>query len=247
VIGKAPYFFFAGCLLAALLIIVISLPATSVAGAESANTGYTIWRTSGCEGCHSLFGQGGAFAPDLTHIYSQRGEAYLREFIVNPSAFHPGQRVMPRFGLTVGEMDELLRFLVWADSQAGEWPPNPINVSGGLPSIASVDTAPATEETVSQDPVERGLALFQRPPAVCATCHSLEPDVVIVGPSLAGVATRAVSRVPGQSAEEYIRNSILHPGDYIVEGFQNVMAQNLGDVLSSDQINDIIAFLLTLE
>ena len=39
----------------------------------------------------------------------------------------------------------------------------------------------------------------------CITCHSLEPDVVIVGPSQAGLGTRAGTRVPGQSAEEYIR------------------------------------------
>ena len=51
----------------------------------------------------------------------------------------------------------------------------------------------------------------------CITCHSLEPDVVIVGPSQAGLATRAETRVPGQSAEDYIRNSITHPNDYVVE------------------------------
>ena len=34
----------------------------------------------------------------------------------------------------------------------------------------------------------------------CITCHSLEPDVVIVGPSQAGLATRAQTRVAGVSA-----------------------------------------------
>src|SRR5690242_10798613 len=55
--------------------------------------------------------------------------------------------------------------------------------------------------------------------ARCATCHALVPDTIIIGPSLAGVATRAETRVPGVSAEEYIQLSILRPGDYIVEGF----------------------------
>ena len=38
----------------------------------------------------------------------------------------------------------------------------------------------------------------------CTTCHSLEPDVVIVGPSLAGVASRAGSRVSGLSRNNFV-------------------------------------------
>jgi nitric oxide reductase subunit C len=244
VIGKTPYLFFGVCLLTVIMMFGASAGLGTRPGADAARDGYALWRAKGCEGCHTLFGQGGAFAPDLTHIYSQRGEAYLREFMVNPGAFHPDQRVMPRFGLTLGETNDLFAFLAWVDEQSPNWPPSPINVSG---SGLSPDTASETALTIPEDPVEQGRYYFQRPPAICATCHSLEPDVIIVGPSLAGIATRAANRVPGQSAEDYIRNSILNPGEYVVEGFQNVMAQNLGDVLSSDQINTIIAFLLTLE
>ncbi len=82
----------------------------------------------------------------------------------------------------------------------------------------------------------------------CITCHSLDPDVTLVGPSLAGVATRAAEREPGKSAEEYLRESILDPNAYVVEGFpEGVMPQNFGDVLSEEEINDLVAFLLTLK
>lgn len=82
----------------------------------------------------------------------------------------------------------------------------------------------------------------------CITCHSLEPDVVIVGPSQAGLGTRAATRVPGQSAEEYIRNSILHPNDYVVEGFtEGVMYQNYAQDLTPEEIDDIVAYTLTLK
>ncbi len=82
----------------------------------------------------------------------------------------------------------------------------------------------------------------------CVTCHSLDPDVTIVGPSLAGVATRAAEREPGKSAEEYLRESIVDPNAYVVEGFpEGVMPQNFGDVLSEEEINDLVAFLLTLK
>jgi hypothetical protein len=62
--------------------------------------------------------------------------------------------------------------------------------------------------------------------ARCATCHALVPDTIIIGPSLAGVATRAETRVDGQTAEEYLQLSVLRPGDYVVEGFTNIMITN---------------------
>ena len=51
----------------------------------------------------------------------------------------------------------------------------------------------------------------------------------------------------GVNAEQYIRDSILNPGDYVVEGFPDAMQRNLGDRLTAEQLNDIIAFLLTLK
>lgn len=82
----------------------------------------------------------------------------------------------------------------------------------------------------------------------CMTCHSLEEGVTLVGPSLAGVAGRASERVPELSAEEYLRQSIVEPNAYIVEGFsEGLMYQNYGRELTDQQIADLVAFLLTLE
>lgn len=243
--GTRPFF------IAALLVsvaVAIALTGSAIRSRDIApevSAGYGVWQANRCEGCHTLFGQGGPYAPDLTHIYGQRGEAYLREFLLNPNAFHPNQRMMPRFGLTVAETDSLLAFLAWIGQQNTGWPPRIIYVSSGGVVEPSMDTGSGNK--LSTDPTARGRYWFTRPPANCATCHALEPDVVIVGPSLAGIATRAGTRVPGLSAEQYIRDSLLNPGDYVVAGFQNVMAQNLADMLSSEQINDLIAFLLTLE
>ncbi|MDL5054077.1 c-type cytochrome [Oscillatoria laete-virens NRMC-F 0139] len=241
--------FFGFCLVISAAILALTMltttPAIRAEPTLAVQRGWAVWRENQCEGCHTLYGQGGAYAPDLTHIYQQRGENYLRPFFVNPGAFHPtSERVMPRFGLTRDETTDLLAFLEWAGAQenARRWPPAALAVSTG-----SVDTALLTSAQVPEDPVEAGRYWFSRPPAICGTCHALEPDVVVVGPSLAGIATRAGTRVPGQSAETYIRNSILNPGEHVVEGFQNVMAQNLGEVLSAEQINQIIAFLMTLE
>ncbi len=82
----------------------------------------------------------------------------------------------------------------------------------------------------------------------CITCHSLEPDVVLVGPSHAGLANRAGSYQEGVGAEEYLRESITDPDAHIVEGFTpGVMYQNYANDLSAREINDLVAYLMTLQ
>jgi sulfur-oxidizing protein SoxX len=113
---------------------------------------------------------------------------------------------------------------------------------------------PAAGGLTSIGDAANGEALFAQPvigasnAPGCITCHSLEPDVVIVGPSQVGVATRAQTRVPGQSAEEYIRASITDPNVFVVEGFaEGMMYQNYGTDLTDREINDLVAYALTLE
>ncbi len=81
----------------------------------------------------------------------------------------------------------------------------------------------------------------------CRVCHSLVPGKVVVGPSLDGVATRAADRVPGMSAKEYLRQSIVDPSAYVVEGFPDAMLKNFDELLTDQEIDDLVAFLLTLE
>lgn len=82
----------------------------------------------------------------------------------------------------------------------------------------------------------------------CSLCHSLEKDVNKVGPSFYGLATRAETTVPGLTAEQYIRQSILVPNAHLVEGYPpDQMVQDYETRLTPQQIDDLVAFLLTLE
>lgn len=84
--------------------------------------------------------------------------------------------------------------------------------------------------------------------AGCRICHSLEKGETIIGPSFYGIADRAAERIPGMTAEEYLRQSIIDPNAYIVEGYPaGQMIQNFGDILTEEQIEDLIAFLMTLK
>ena len=84
--------------------------------------------------------------------------------------------------------------------------------------------------------------------AGCRVCHSLEPGQALVGPSFYGIADRAGMSIPGMSAEEYLRQSILEPDAYIVEGFPSgQMLPNLEEILAEEQIDDLVAFLMNLK
>jgi cytochrome c551/c552 len=80
----------------------------------------------------------------------------------------------------------------------------------------------------------------------CVTCHSMEPDVVLVGPSHNGIGARAGTYVAGVSAEEYLQESIKEPDAHLVEGFAaGIMYQNYAAELDQSDIDDLVAFLLT--
>ena len=84
--------------------------------------------------------------------------------------------------------------------------------------------------------------------AGCVTCHSLEPDVTLVGPSLHGIATTAFKRVIGVQTSNYIYLSIVDPNMYVVEGFPaDTMPQNYATDLTEDEIANLVSFLMTLE
>jgi NitT/TauT family transport system substrate-binding protein len=96
----------------------------------------------------------------------------------------------------------------------------------------------APQETVAGD-ADHGQALFTS--LGCVECHVEEMD----GPSLDGIAERAATRVPGLSAEDYIRQSIVEPDTYVVEGYQPIMPEF--DTLSAGDVNDLVAYLMTLK
>ncbi len=92
--------------------------------------------------------------------------------------------------------------------------------------------------------VARGERVFK---SQCAACHSLKKGVTIFGPSMSGIATRASTRMEGVDSEEYIQLSIIKPSEFIVDGFVDQMPANFGTFLTEEELEGIIAYLLTLD
>jgi mono/diheme cytochrome c family protein len=82
----------------------------------------------------------------------------------------------------------------------------------------------------------------------CATCHHPTTEERLIGPGLLNISTRAESRVPGETAEQYIHQSIVNPSAFLVPDYPDgLMPQVYGEVFSEQDIQDIIAYLFTLK
>jgi mono/diheme cytochrome c family protein len=102
-------------------------------------------------------------------------------------------------------------------------------------------------EPPAQTPEQRGKRLFAS--QGCAACHNVTTAAEggLPCPNMGDMADVAATRVPGQSVEQYLRESIVNPNAFVVPGYQpGVMPQTFKD-LPTDQIDALVAYLLTLK
>jgi nitric oxide reductase subunit C len=208
--------------------------------------GNKVWHDNNCINCHTLFGEGAYYAPDLTKITKLRGEAYLKAYMRDPSKFYDEQkhrRLMPKQDLSEADISALIAFLDWVSNVNNQgWPPRPILVSGAtLPGSTLSDpqqagkasdaaaTTPlppgARPTTAADDPIALGESVFRSANPACVACHSISPGVNLAGPSLAGVSgrTEALLASPdytGQAKDVkgYLRESVIEPSAHRVPG-----------------------------
>lgn len=89
---------------------------------------------------------------------------------------------------------------------------------------------------------ELGEQVLNSSEAGCLACHALGREG-LRAPDLAGIGAIAASRVPGQSAEEYLRESLVDPCAHIVEGYDCIMPQALAQTLGPAKITALVAYL----
>ena len=237
--------------------------------------GKDVWHKFNCVNCHTLFGEGAYYAPDLTKIAKLRGEQYLTAYMKNPAQFYDEQRhrrLMPKQNLSDPEIKHLIAFLDWVSKVDNQgWPPRPILVTGAT--IAGTDTAvsqqtqaeggtpPAARPvTGSENPMALGEHLFRSVTPACNACHSVAPGVNMAGPSLAGVGSRAQKLIgspeykgKAKDAEAYVREAILAPSAHVVPGAMysaegvSFMPNTYGQSLKPEQVDQLAAYLLSLK
>ena len=102
----------------------------------------------------------------------------------------------------------------------------------------------ATPEELAE--VGKGIAAAS---GLCMTCHTIgKSGPGLRYPDLAGIATRAGTRIEGMDALTYMANSIFYPESFIVPGFAGGMPTiNEPPIgLTDDEMISVLAYLQSL-
>ncbi len=233
--------------------------------------GKDVWHKYNCINCHTLFGEGAYYAPDLTKITQHRGEAYLHAYMRDPSKFYDEQkhrRLMPKQDLSEKEIKDLITFLDWVSKVDNQgWPPRPILVTGSFVPGADTSHADGPEDppgvrpvTADDDPRALGEHVFRTAIPACNACHSTAPGADMAGPTLAGLATRAEELVgskdykgEAKDVTAYIKESIVSPSAHLTPGAMysadgvSFMPTGYETSLTEEQLDQLTAYLASLK
>jgi mono/diheme cytochrome c family protein len=225
--------------------------------ARSVENGALIFEAN-CVGCHGVQGKGiPGVAPSInspefftTRLQEVGYVGSLRSFIEGTV----------NAGRPVGSGEYSAKMATWGQEYGGPLRPDQIKdvasfilnwettAVGGEPVAAQPTPTPLPSDA---SPVDIGTAAYTA--QGCAGCHGEPGGAGLVGPNLGGIATRAGSTVPGLSAEEYIRQSIVQPNAYVVPECPsgpcapNLMPATYGQTLAPAELDGLVQYLLTLE
>ena len=184
--SAARAFFLAGTAVCSLTFVGLTIdtfrriPAQTNAAAitPAVERGKALWEASNCMGCHTLFGEGAYYAPELTKVYERRGPDFIRAMLRDPEAMYPGQRRMQNYHFNDQQIEDLLAFLQWGGNvDLNGFPPKPTLMPIALPAGGDQGVA----------------AIADRPQifnTLCIACHALGGQGGAVGPALDGVGAR---------------------------------------------------------
>ena len=145
--------------------------------------GKDLWDHNNCMGCHTLFGEGAYYAPELTKVIERRGETFVKAMLKDPQAMFPGARKMQNYHFTDAQIDDLVVFLRWCGG---------VDLNGfpAKPDLMPVAVATSTAAAAGEAPVASSSNRPQVFNQLCVACHMLDGQGGQVGPALDGVGAR---------------------------------------------------------
>jgi len=182
------------------------------------SAGKRIWEDNNCMGCHTLFGEGAYYAPELTKVVERRGKPWIQLFLKDPEKMFPGERKMVNYHFNDEQIAHVIAFLDWCGK---------VDLNGfPTPPPLRVLTKPIVTSgaTAANEP-----AMFT---SICKSCHSVGGVGGVVGPALDDVKNR-------KTRDEMI--AWIHNPQAIKPG--TAMPQL---PLTDDQITEIVDYLLSL-
>ncbi|YCM46494.1 cytochrome c [Verrucomicrobiaceae bacterium 227] len=137
---------------------------------EEVIAGKVIWEKNNCMGCHTLFGEGAYYAPELTKVVERRGEAWIKLFLKDPEKMFPGERKMVNYHFSDEEIEHVVAFLEWCGH---------VDLNG-FPAKPPLGRVAAPIVTTGHSDVPQP-EMFK---TICTACHTVGGVGGKVGPAL---------------------------------------------------------------
>jgi nitric oxide reductase subunit C len=80
---------------------------------EQVIKGKHLWETNNCMGCHSILGEGGYYAPELTKVIDRRGAPLIKAILQSPVSWAPNGRKMVAYEMTEEEAEAMVAYFEW--------------------------------------------------------------------------------------------------------------------------------------
>jgi nitric oxide reductase subunit C len=94
---------------------------------EEVIRGKHIWEENNCMGCHTLFGEGAYYAPELTKVYERRGEGLIKAILMSPVPWEPNERKMVAYNMTEDQAKDMIAFFKWCgETDLNGFPAEPL-------------------------------------------------------------------------------------------------------------------------
>jgi cytochrome c551/c552 len=122
----------------------------------------------------------------------------------------------------------------------------PTTSAAATTSAATTTSAPTTTSSGGGGSAAAGKAVFTA--NACASCHTFKPANATgtIGPNLDTAPTSDAKADGNMDLAKFLKESVEDPDAYIAKGFsKGIMPTTFGKSLSSKQIDDLVAFLLS--
>lgn len=90
--------------------------------------GKNLFDKNNCMGCHTLLGEGGYYAPELTKVYENKGADWIKAMLTDPESVYPGARKMVKYNMPEEDKEAMVAFLKWiGEIETNGYPAKPVN------------------------------------------------------------------------------------------------------------------------